>query len=74
MSVDRAAPDVRESAILTEEYLERDPYEDGYEHHLDREDDRWAAPWWKGWLIVLTLIVLYLLWTGTVYFLEPGIR
>jgi hypothetical protein len=73
-SSDRTAAGARESEIRISEYLDLHPDDGGYEHHLEREDDRWAAPWWKGWVIVLTLIILYLLWTGTLYFMEPGIR
>jgi hypothetical protein len=28
----------------------------------------------RAWLILATIIVLYLAWTLTVYFLEPGLR
>jgi len=29
---------------------------------------------WRAWLILGTIVVLYLAWTLTVYFLEPGLR
>jgi hypothetical protein len=28
----------------------------------------------RAWLILIVLVVLYLAWTLTVYFLEPGLR
>lgn len=28
----------------------------------------------RAWIILATIIVLYLAWTLTVYFLEPGLR
>lgn len=43
--------------------------------HFSRDDDRWR---WQNqlrdWLILLGMIAIYLIWTGVVYFLEPGIR
>lgn len=45
------------------------------ETHLEREDDRWYVRFRiRDWLILLTMIAIYLLWTGVVYWLEPGIR
>jgi hypothetical protein len=29
---------------------------------------------WRAWLILGAIAVLYLAWTLTVYFLEPGLR
>ncbi|MEZ4664027.1 MAG: hypothetical protein R2911_41365 [Caldilineaceae bacterium] len=43
--------------------------------HLERDDDRWYVRFRiRDWLILLTMIAVYLLWTGIVYWLEPGIR
>ena len=67
-------PAYQDHVDAVDAYLDEEPEYGGYEHHLDRGDERWDAPWWKGWLVVLALIVIYLLWTGTIYFLEPGIR
>lgn len=43
--------------------------------NFEREDDRWR---WQNqvrdWLILLVMVVIYLVWTGVVYFFEPGIR
>ncbi len=43
--------------------------------HFEREDDRWR---WQNqvrdWLILGAMILIYLAWTGVVYFFEPGIR
>lgn len=42
---------------------------------FERADNRWdiknAS---RDWIIILALVVIYLLWAGTVYFFEPGIR
>ena len=43
--------------------------------NLDREDNRWGPHHWlRDWAILLTLILIYLVWTGVIYLLEPGIR
>jgi hypothetical protein len=43
--------------------------------HFEREDDRWR---WQNqlrdWIILGVMILIYLAWTGVVYFFEPGIR
>ena len=43
--------------------------------HYEREDDRWR---WQNqlrdWIILGVMILIYLAWTGVVYFFEPGIR
>ncbi len=43
--------------------------------HYEREDDRWR---WRNqlrdWAILGVMILIYLAWTGVVYFFEPGIR
>lgn len=43
--------------------------------HYGREDDRWR---WQNqvrdWLILGAMILIYLVWSGVVYFFEPGIR
>ncbi len=43
--------------------------------HFQREDDRWR---WRNqlrdWIILGVMILIYLAWTGVVYFFEPGIR
>ena len=42
---------------------------------LDREDNRWGPHHWlRDWAILLTMILIYLVWTGVIYLLEPGIR
>ena len=43
--------------------------------HLDREDNRWGPHHWlRDWAILFTMILIYLVWTGVIYLLEPGIR
>ena len=43
--------------------------------HFERQDDRWRLrSAGRDWMIVISLIIIYLVWTGVVYFLEPGIR
>jgi hypothetical protein len=43
--------------------------------HYEREDDRWALKaQLRDWWLLALMIVTYLVWTGIVYFLEPGIR
>jgi hypothetical protein len=43
--------------------------------HFEREDDRWRlGNQLRDWLILLVMAVIYLVWTGVVYFFEPGIR
>lgn len=43
--------------------------------HFRREDDRWSlGNQLRDWLILLVMIIVYLVWTGIVYFFEPGIR
>jgi hypothetical protein len=43
--------------------------------HFEREDDRWALKaQLRDWWILALMIITYLVWTGIVYFLEPGIR
>ena len=43
--------------------------------HFQREDDRWR---WRNqlrdWIILGVMILIYLAWTGVVFFFEPGIR
>lgn len=43
---------------------------------LERDDDRWQHQrrGWRDWWVLLLLIATYLVWTGLVYLLEPGIR
>jgi hypothetical protein len=42
---------------------------------FSREDDRWDLKnQLRDWLILLAMMVIYLTWTGIVYFFEPGIR
>ena len=41
----------------------------------EREDDRWRLRnQLRDWMILLVMIAIYLVWTGVVYFFEPGIR
>lgn len=43
--------------------------------HFQRDDERWGkAAQVKDWIILFVMMTLYLLWTGIIYFLEPGIR
>jgi hypothetical protein len=43
--------------------------------HWEREDDRWdVRNQIRDWIILLVMVVIYLLWTGIIYFFEPGIR
>lgn len=43
--------------------------------HLEREDDRWSrTAQLQDWLALIVMIVIYLIWAGLIYFLEPGIR
>ena len=43
--------------------------------HLEREDDRWSSSaQMRDWLVLVIMIIVYLVWVGTIYFLEPGIR
>jgi hypothetical protein len=45
------------------------------ESHLERADERWSlANQLRDWGILLVMILIYLTWTLTVYFFEPGIR
>ncbi len=50
----------------------------GEEHpptHLEREDNRWSAgAQARDWLVLVILMAIYLVWTGIIYFFEPGIR
>ena len=39
-----------------------------------RADRRWEIPWYQSWLILLVLIIVYLSFTGLIYWIEPGIR
>jgi hypothetical protein len=43
--------------------------------HFNREDERWSrAAQVRDWIILGAMMSIYLLWTGIIYFLEPGIR
>ncbi|MFN2198455.1 MAG: hypothetical protein ACK2UW_20205 [Anaerolineales bacterium] len=45
------------------------------ESHLEREDERWSfRNQLRDWGILLVMVIIYLAWTGIVYFFEPGIR
>jgi hypothetical protein len=52
------------------------PSTDEYpETYYDREDDRYQPrSRLRDWGIIIIMIATYLVWTGIVYFLEPGIR
>lgn len=57
--------------------LPSDPAEPNAEqrHPLARHDDRWRIRRLRrDWLILAVMIAIYLLWTGIVFFFEPGIR
>ncbi|MCA9891414.1 MAG: hypothetical protein KC615_00415 [Anaerolineae bacterium] len=42
---------------------------------LEREDNRWGrAHWLRDWAILLIMVIAYLMWAGTIYLFEPGIR
>ena len=41
----------------------------------ERADNRWDPQHGqRDWIIIATLVIIYLLWTGTVFLFEPGIR
>lgn len=41
----------------------------------ERADNRWDLTHKnRDWIIIATLVIIYLLWTGTVFLFEPGIR
>ena len=41
----------------------------------ERGDNRWRLRnQLRDWMILLVMIAIYLVWTGVVYFFEPGIR
>ncbi len=43
--------------------------------HFERVDNRWDPQnARRDWLVIVVLVIIYLLWTGTVFLLEPGIR
>ena len=43
--------------------------------HFDRDDQRWKRnAQVKDWITLGVMMAIYLLWTGVIYFLEPGIR
>lgn len=45
------------------------------ESHYEREDERWSfRNQLRDWGILLVMVIIYLAWTGIVYFVEPGIR
>ena len=45
------------------------------ETQYDREDDRFRNnARLRDWGIIIIMVAAYLVWTGIVYFLEPGIR
>lgn len=48
--------------------------EDDSGTYLDRDDGRFSKGSIKDWLTLLLMIATYLVWTGVVYFFEPGIR
>jgi hypothetical protein len=42
---------------------------------FDRWDNRWdIGHAHRDWVVIGVLVIIYLIWTGTVFFLEPGIR
>ncbi len=42
---------------------------------FERADNRWDIPnARRDWIIIITLVVVYLLWTGILFLFEPGIR
>lgn len=66
--IEEATPDQEIDEVqMSEDQMTDEP-------HLDRFDDRWEQPWYRSWLILLVLIILFLAWTGTIYLFEPGIR
>ncbi|MEJ2013023.1 MAG: hypothetical protein P8X64_12475 [Anaerolineales bacterium] len=42
--------------------------------HLERSDERFSKGRAKDWLTLLLMMAIYLVWTGIIYFFEPGIR
>ena len=42
---------------------------------FERVDNRWDPQnRSRDWVVVAALVIIYLIWTGTVFFFEPGIR
>ena len=42
---------------------------------FERADNRWDIQHARrDWIIIAILVVIYLVWTGTVFIFEPGIR
>lgn len=41
----------------------------------ERIDNRWdISHARRDWIIILVLVVIYLVWAGTLYLFEPGLR
>ena len=44
-------------------------------HAFRRADNRWDIQHvCRDWIIIGILVVIYLVWTGTMFLFEPGIR
>lgn len=51
------------------------PESDEVRTTFERVDNRWDIEHAsRDWMIIAALVVIYLVWMGTVYFFEPGIR
>lgn len=55
--------------------LEPKPETEELHTTFERADNRWDIEHAnRDWIIIAILIVVYLIWTGTVFLFEPGIR
>jgi len=51
------------------------PDADDISFTYERNDNRWDIRRAnRDWIIIAVLVVIYLVWTGTVFLFEPGIR
>jgi hypothetical protein len=42
---------------------------------FERSDNRWDPQnGRRDWIVIAVLVVIYVLWMGTIYLFEPGIR
>lgn len=65
-------PGDSETAASTEVASDATPSED---EHFDRGDERWEGRGnIRSWMILAFMVAAYLVWTGIIYFFEPGIR
>jgi hypothetical protein len=51
------------------------PESDDVHYTFERLDNRWDPQnSGRDWIVIAILIVIYLLWAGTMFLFEPGIR